>query len=161
MSLFFLLVYRIKRDGTYNYSILLYDGHFNFAFLCLCVFFKVFLCCCRAGIIIQHKSQNCLYSSSSYSFKFLIWCLHMQILKKELDGLKDSISKIEEAATAAGREREDENRKAEELRVQFRAADDIRQAAYSQLQSLRKELFEEVSCHFFIACLFSSSLMIK
>ncbi|CAA2999634.1 Hypothetical predicted protein [Olea europaea subsp. europaea] len=67
----------------------------------------------------------------------------LKILKKELDGLKDSISKIEEAATAAGREREDENRKAEELRVQFRAADDIRQAAYSQLQSLRKELFEE------------------
>ncbi|KAL2489527.1 proton pump interactor 1 [Forsythia ovata] len=68
----------------------------------------------------------------------------LKILKNELDGLKDMISKTKEAAMAADRKREDENRKAEELKAQFRAADDIRQAAYAQLQSLRKEHIEKV-----------------
>ncbi|KAL2471855.1 putative microtubule-associated protein futsch [Abeliophyllum distichum] len=68
----------------------------------------------------------------------------LKILKNELDDLKDRISKTKEAAMAADRKHEDENRKAEELQAQFRAADDIHQAAYARLQSLRKEHFEKV-----------------
>lgn len=39
---------------------------------------------------------------------------------------------------------DDENKKIKELQTQFRAADDIRQAAYARWQTLRKQLSQKV-----------------
>ena len=67
-----------------------------------------------------------------------------QILKKELDNLKDGVLKAETVARAAQKKYEDESLKLKELISQVEDANDIRQAAYHHLQSLKKELFEKV-----------------
>lgn len=72
----------------------------------------------------------------------------MQELKKELDSLKVKVLRAEAAVIAAGKKYEDENKKVKELQDQFRAADEVRQAAYAQLVSLKKDFFDKVSCHF-------------
>ncbi|KAI3465500.1 hypothetical protein Pfo_022163, partial [Paulownia fortunei] len=72
----------------------------------------------------------------------------LKILRKELDILKDSVLKAEAAAVEAEKKYDDENKKVKELQAQFRAADDVRQAAYAQWQSLRKELSKK-NKHFF------------
>ncbi|XP_051124586.1 uncharacterized protein LOC127246952 isoform X2 [Andrographis paniculata] len=72
----------------------------------------------------------------------------LKTLRKELDVLKDQVLKAESAAMDAGRKYDDENKKVRELQAQFRAADDVRQSAYAQLQSLRKELSKKNE-HFF------------
>ncbi|CAK9145821.1 unnamed protein product [Ilex paraguariensis] len=60
------------------------------------------------------------------------------ILRKELDCLKDKVSKAEAAAVLGGGEKyEDESKRLKELQAQFRAADDILQQAYSHFLSLR------------------------
>lgn len=68
----------------------------------------------------------------------------MQILRKELDVLKNRVLNAEATATEAGKKYDDENKKVKELQAQFRAADDVRQAAYAQWQNLRKELSKKV-----------------
>ncbi|KAL0440542.1 UNVERIFIED_CONTAM: Proton pump-interactor 1 [Sesamum latifolium] len=72
----------------------------------------------------------------------------LKILRKELDILKDKVLKAEAAAAEAEKKYAGENKKVKELQAQFRAADDVRQAAYAQLQSLRKELSKKHK-HFF------------
>lgn len=67
-----------------------------------------------------------------------------QVLKKELDNLKDGVLRAEVVARAAQKKYEDESKKLKELISQFEAANDIRQAAYHHLQSLKRELFEKV-----------------
>ncbi|KAL2505925.1 CAP-Gly domain-containing linker protein 1 [Abeliophyllum distichum] len=67
----------------------------------------------------------------------------LKVLKKELDSLKGKVLKAEAAAMAAGKKYEDENIKVKELQAQFRAADDVRQAAYAQLVSLKKDFFDK------------------
>ncbi|CAI9777120.1 unnamed protein product [Fraxinus pennsylvanica] len=64
-------------------------------------------------------------------------------LKKELDSLKGKVLKAEAAVMAAGKKYEDENKKVKELQDQFRAADEVRQAAYAQLASLKKDFFDK------------------
>ncbi|KAG8377187.1 hypothetical protein BUALT_Bualt08G0002100 [Buddleja alternifolia] len=72
----------------------------------------------------------------------------LKILRKELDVLKNSVLKAEAAAVQAERKYEDENKKVKELQTQFRAANDVRQAAYVEWQNLRKELSMK-NAHFF------------
>ncbi|XP_052188153.1 uncharacterized protein LOC127798662 [Diospyros lotus] len=67
----------------------------------------------------------------------------MKILKKELDLLKDKVSKAEAIALAAGKKYSDETKHLKELHGQFRTADDIRQKAYAHLQNLRRQLYEK------------------
>ncbi|KAL8523836.1 hypothetical protein ACS0TY_013708 [Phlomoides rotata] len=64
----------------------------------------------------------------------------LKILRKELDILKNRVLKAEATATEAEKKYDDENKKVKEFQAQFRAADDVRQAAYAQWQNLRKEL---------------------
>lgn len=65
-------------------------------------------------------------------------------MKKELDSLKDRVSKAEAASVAAGKKCDEESMKLRELQAQFRAADDIRQEAYTHFLSLKRQLFEKV-----------------
>lgn len=67
----------------------------------------------------------------------------LKILKKELDNLKDGVLKAETVARTAQKKYEDESLKLKELIAQVEDANDIRQAAYHYLQSLKKELFEK------------------
>ncbi|CAA2995479.1 Hypothetical predicted protein [Olea europaea subsp. europaea] len=67
----------------------------------------------------------------------------LKVLKKELDSLKGKVLKAEAAVMAAGKNYEDENKKVRELQDQFRAADEVRQAAYAQLVSLKKDFFDQ------------------
>ncbi|CAK9183442.1 unnamed protein product [Ilex paraguariensis] len=67
----------------------------------------------------------------------------LKILRKELDCLKDKVSKAEAAAVVGGKKYEDESKRLKELQAQFRAADDIRQQAYSHFSSLRVQLLEK------------------
>ncbi|KAK2988168.1 hypothetical protein RJ640_020650 [Escallonia rubra] len=67
----------------------------------------------------------------------------LKILKKELDALKDSVSKAEGASVAAGKKYDDESKRVKEFQAKFRAADDTRQEAYAHLLSLKRLLFEK------------------
>ncbi|KAM7513948.1 hypothetical protein LguiA_003531 [Lonicera macranthoides] len=67
----------------------------------------------------------------------------LKILKKELDSLKDRVSKAEAASVAAGKKCDEESMKLREMQAQFRAADDIRQEAYTLFLSLKRQLFEK------------------
>lgn len=71
----------------------------------------------------------------------------LQVLRKELDLLRDNLTKTEEATKSAKKRFNDENDKLNEIISQFRAADGIRQEAYAHLQSLRKQQYEKV--HFY------------
>ncbi|KAL6571968.1 hypothetical protein OROMI_012926 [Orobanche minor] len=72
----------------------------------------------------------------------------LKVLRKELDILKDKVLKAEASAVEAEKKYDDENKKVKELQAHFRAADDIRQAAYFQWQSLRKELSKKRQHYF-------------
>lgn len=69
----------------------------------------------------------------------------LQILRKELDILKNRVLKAEATAAEAEKKYDDENGKVKELQAQFRAADEVRQAAYAEWQNLRKELSKKVT----------------
>ncbi|KAL3639840.1 hypothetical protein CASFOL_014808 [Castilleja foliolosa] len=72
----------------------------------------------------------------------------LKILRKELVSLKGEVVKAEAAAVEAEKKYDAENKKVKEIQAQFRAADDVRQAAYVQWQSLRKE-FSKKSEYFY------------
>ena len=72
----------------------------------------------------------------------------MQILKKELDCLKDKASKAEAIIEVAEKKYNEECKKLEEFNAQFRAADDIRQEAYTHLKNLRRQFYEKVCYQF-------------
>ncbi|KAE8680222.1 RNI-like superfamily protein isoform 1 [Hibiscus syriacus] len=67
----------------------------------------------------------------------------MKSLKKEADQLKVNLLKAEAVTKAAKKEYHDEAEKLNKLQSQFKAADDIRQDAYSQLLSLKKQSYEK------------------
>lgn len=69
----------------------------------------------------------------------------MQILKKELDSLKNKVSKAEAVAVEVSLRYEEESKMHKELRAQYKAANEIRQAAYENFQNLKKILYEKVS----------------
>ncbi|PSS17188.1 Proton pump-interactor like [Actinidia chinensis var. chinensis] len=66
-----------------------------------------------------------------------------QILKKELDCLKDKASKAEATIEVAEKKYNEECKKLEEFNAQFRAADDIRQEAYIHFKNLRRQFYEK------------------
>ncbi|XP_073119389.1 uncharacterized protein [Henckelia pumila] len=66
-----------------------------------------------------------------------------KILRKELAILKDRMSMAQTAIMEAENKYDDENKKIKELQAQFRAADDIRQAAYARWQTLREQLSQK------------------
>lgn len=84
---------------------------------------------------------------------------HLQILRKELDILRDNVLKAEAVTKVAKKKYNEESEKLNELQARFKAADDIRQEAYAHLQSLRKQLYEKVCC--FDICVGSFCLMSK
>ncbi|KAJ0866317.1 hypothetical protein HanRHA438_Chr12g0550381 [Helianthus annuus] len=67
----------------------------------------------------------------------------MKTLRKELESLKDKASKAEAAVRTAGKTYNEESRMERELQARFRAADDVRQNAYAQLNSLRKLSYDK------------------
>ncbi|GMJ10322.1 hypothetical protein HRI_004701400 [Hibiscus trionum] len=67
----------------------------------------------------------------------------MKSLKKEADQLKVNLLKAEAVTKAAKKEYNDEAEKLNKLQSQFKAADDIRQEAYSKLSSLKKQSYEK------------------
>ncbi|KAK8706034.1 hypothetical protein V6N13_049615 [Hibiscus sabdariffa] len=67
----------------------------------------------------------------------------MKSLKNEADQLKVNLLKAEAVTKAAKKGYNDEVEKLNKLQSQFKAADDIRQEAYSQLSSLKKQSYEK------------------
>ncbi|XWS51861.1 hypothetical protein CRYUN_Cryun11dG0018300 [Craigia yunnanensis] len=67
----------------------------------------------------------------------------LKSLKKEADQLKVNLLKAEAVTKAAKKKYHDETEKLNKLLSQFKAADDIRQEAYAQLQSLKKQSYEK------------------
>ncbi|VVA23157.1 PREDICTED: proton [Prunus dulcis] len=66
-----------------------------------------------------------------------------KVLRKEMDLLRNNLLKAETVTQAAKKKFNEENNMLNELLSQFRAADDIRQEAYSHLQSLRKQQYDK------------------
>ncbi|GLU00136.1 hypothetical protein SLE2022_175280 [Rubroshorea leprosula] len=67
----------------------------------------------------------------------------LKSLKKEADLLRDNVLKAEAFTKAAKKKLSEENEKLSKLLSEFRSADSIRQEAYAQLQSLRKQSYEK------------------
>lgn len=67
----------------------------------------------------------------------------LKLLRKEMDLLRDNVVKAESVIKAAKKKYNDESIKLDELQSQFKAADKIRQEAYANLQSMRKQLYEK------------------
>ncbi|WRX29094.1 hypothetical protein QQP08_021581 [Theobroma cacao] len=67
----------------------------------------------------------------------------LKSLKKEVDQLKDNLLKAEAVTKVAKKKYYDETEKLNKLLSQFKAADDIRQEAYAQLQGLKKQSYEK------------------
>ncbi|KAH9611946.1 hypothetical protein KSS87_007601 [Heliosperma pusillum] len=67
----------------------------------------------------------------------------LKILKKELDALRDNLSKADERFKAAKKKHDDESVLLNDLKHQLRSADDTRQEAYAHLIKLKKQLNEK------------------
>ena len=67
-----------------------------------------------------------------------------QLLRKEMDLLRGNVLKAESVIKAAKKICNDESLKLDELQSKFKAADKIRQEAYANLQSTRKQLYDKV-----------------
>lgn len=72
----------------------------------------------------------------------------MQILKEEMDSLRNKVQKAEVITKAAKKKYYDETEKLNVLLGRFKDADNIRQEAYAHLQNLRKKLSEKVCFKF-------------
>lgn len=71
-------------------------------------------------------------------------------MRKELDALRDNYSKAEEIFKAAKKTYDEESALLNDLRDKFRSVDTIRQEAYAQLQTLKKQAFEKVFISYLI-----------
>lgn len=67
-----------------------------------------------------------------------------QLLKKEMELLRTNVLKAEAATKAARKKYDEESNKLSDLLAQFKAADDVRQEAYTKLHALRKQLHGKV-----------------
>ncbi|GLT35310.1 hypothetical protein SLA2020_097770 [Shorea laevis] len=67
----------------------------------------------------------------------------LKSLKKEADLLRDNFLKAEAFTKAARKKWSEENEKLSKLHSEFKSADSIRQEAYADLQSLRKQSYEK------------------
>ncbi|KAK7407761.1 hypothetical protein VNO78_09818 [Psophocarpus tetragonolobus] len=68
---------------------------------------------------------------------------HLQLLKKEMEVLRNNVLKSDSATKAAKKKYSDEYDKLNEVQARFKAADDIRQEAYAKLLTLKKQLHEK------------------
>lgn len=68
----------------------------------------------------------------------------LKILKKELNGLKDKVSKAVNAVYLSGKKYDEESTKLRELHAQYRAADGIRQEAFEHFRGLKDQLHEKI-----------------
>ncbi|KAF8409858.1 hypothetical protein HHK36_002376 [Tetracentron sinense] len=66
-----------------------------------------------------------------------------RLLKSELDSLRNKVLQTEVITNTTKKKYFDENEKLKELQAQFKAADNLRQEAYTHLQNLRKELYDK------------------
>jgi len=66
------------------------------------------------------------------------------VLRKELDALRNDLSKAEEITKAAKKKCDGEWEAQSKLQEQFRAADAVRQEAFVHLQDLKKQQREKV-----------------
>ncbi|KAI4366246.1 hypothetical protein MLD38_022143 [Melastoma candidum] len=66
-----------------------------------------------------------------------------KILRKDADMLRENCLKAEAVTKATKKIYQDDSEKLHELQARFKEADQIRQEAYVQLQSLKKELYEK------------------
>lgn len=82
----------------------------------------------------------------------------LQVLRKEIDLLRDNLLKAELITRAAKKKFNDENDELNDLISHFKAADGIRQEAYAHLQSLKKQQYEKVI--FLVIHLFFSSFFL-
>ncbi|KAI3517060.1 hypothetical protein L1887_16267 [Cichorium endivia] len=68
---------------------------------------------------------------------------HMRTLRKELEVLKNEVTKAEAATAVVGKKYDEISKRERELQAQFRAADDVRQKAYAHLNSLKKQSYDK------------------
>ncbi|CAH9127089.1 unnamed protein product [Cuscuta epithymum] len=68
---------------------------------------------------------------------------NLKNLKSELHILKNKVSEVEAVVVAVSLKYEEESKTHKELRDQYKAANELRQAARGNLQNLRKALFEK------------------
>lgn len=66
-------------------------------------------------------------------------------MRKELDALRNDLSKVEAITKAAKKKCDEEWEAQSKLQEQFRAADAVRQEAFVHLQDLKKQQREKVS----------------
>ncbi|XP_077216201.1 uncharacterized protein LOC143850820 [Tasmannia lanceolata] len=66
-----------------------------------------------------------------------------KLLKKEMDSLRNEVLRTESITKAAKKKYYEELDIVRELQAQYNSADDCRQEAYAQLQSLKKQLYEK------------------
>ncbi|EOA39490.1 hypothetical protein CARUB_v10008095mg [Capsella rubella] len=67
----------------------------------------------------------------------------LKVLRKELDGLRNDLSKVEAITKAAKKKCDEEWEAQSKLQEQFRAADAVRQEAFVHLQDLKKQQREK------------------
>ncbi|KAI4339983.1 hypothetical protein MLD38_024865 [Melastoma candidum] len=67
----------------------------------------------------------------------------LKVLKKDADSLRENCMKAEAITKATKKIYYDDGEKLRELQTRFKEADEIRQDAYMQLHSLKKELYEK------------------
>ncbi|KAK7329031.1 hypothetical protein VNO77_23176 [Canavalia gladiata] len=63
---------------------------------------------------------------------------HLQLLKKEMEALRNNVLKVETATKTTRNRYDDECKKPNGLLDRFKVADDIRQEEYAKLQALKK-----------------------
>ena len=108
----------------------------NFLYLSFCLLFISKFCNYQLGNF---------FHSDWHSIAYLIY-QHLQVLRKELDVLRENVLKAEAVTKAAKKKFNDESDKISELQAQFKVADDIRQEAYAHFQSMKKQAYEKVCC---------------
>ncbi|XP_045830655.1 plectin [Trifolium pratense] len=67
----------------------------------------------------------------------------LQLLRKELDVLRNNVLKAETITKAAKKKSDEESNQLSKLMAQYKAADDTRQEAFVKLQILRRQLHEK------------------
>ncbi|MCH91180.1 microtubule-associated protein futsch-like, partial [Trifolium medium] len=68
----------------------------------------------------------------------------LQLLRKELDVLRNNVLKAETITKAAKKKSDEESNQLSKVMARYKAADDTRQEAFVKLQILRRQLHEKV-----------------
>jgi hypothetical protein len=68
----------------------------------------------------------------------------LQLLRKELDVLRNNVQKAETITKAAKKKSDEESNQLSKVMARYKAADDTRQEAFVKLQILKRQLHEKV-----------------